>query len=197
MSAGGTRAGQRASARRDSALAISLALALCGCGIAGESKPRLLDPNAALYRELAASPSAAPTGPARVRVYLVRDNSLVAVVRSVPSLADLSAVAQALLVGATKSESDAGLTSAAPRQVNSVTLGPGGVAVVDLPVAATGDQARSDETLGFAQLVLTLDDLPTVQAVRFTKDGSPLAVPRGDGSITDVPLTRRDYLDLL
>ena len=60
----------------------------------------------------------------------------------------------------------------------------------------TPDAARSDEVLGYAQIVLTLTGQGAT-AVRFTRDGEQLDVPRADGSLTAQPLVRGDYTSLL
>ena len=82
-----------------------------------------------------------------------------------------------------------------PPVVGEVRLN-AGVAHVDvLPSISTlgGDE----QLLAVAQLVCTLTGLPGVGLVAFTLDGSPVAVPRGDGSLTNGPVSRDDYDDLL
>ena len=71
-----------------------------------------------------------------------------------------------------------------------------GVAHVDL----TTDVAElgGDEQLhAVGQLVCTLTAQPGVGLVSFTLDGSPVDVPRADGSLTDRPVSRDDYGELL
>ena len=156
----------------------------------------MLDPSAAPYRAVAVTPEPAPTGSRRVRIYLVRGEVLQAVDRRVPSAGDVDTVLRVLLAGATDEESGHGLTSATPREFSTVILSPSGVAIVGLPDEGEAP-GRSDEALGYAQIVLTLVELKGVDAVQFVREGEVLAVPRGDGSVTERPLTRSDFLDLL
>lgn len=67
----------------------------------------------------------------------------------------------------------------------------GRIAVVDLgelPPAAT-DEVQAP----YAQIVYTLTALEGIDAVRFTLDGDPVAVPQGDGSLTEIPVGRASY----
>lgn len=79
--------------------------------------------------------------------------------------------------------------------VRDVTIA-AGIARVDLrPEIAEVD--GDDQLLGVAQLVCTLTGRPGVGLVSFTLDGSPVDVPRADGSLTSSPVSRDDYADLL
>jgi spore germination protein GerM len=174
-----------------------MAVLSAACGIQAESTPELLDPSSAPLREVQASASPAPTGTDRALVYLNRDGVLVAVVRRVPAQVTPSQVLAVLANGPTPREKDASLASAVPPTWHSddrvnrdgtvtVRLGPGG---------ASG--SRTDEVLAYAQVVLTLTSLPQVKGVLFSRGATPLPVPRADGSLSDQPLTRRDYVALL
>ena len=78
-----------------------------------------------------------------------------------------------------------------------VTAGPDGMAVVDSPATQSDSSDRTDEVLAFVQVVLTRTSLPDVRAVRFSREGRPLPVARGDGTLGAGWLTRRDYSNLL
>lgn len=71
-----------------------------------------------------------------------------------------------------------------------------GIARVDLraEVAAVGSD---DQLLAVAQLVCTLTARPGIGLVSFSLAGSPVDVPRSDGSLTSSPVSRDDYRDLL
>lgn len=184
--------------RSAAGLGVALVLLAAGCGISAESQPRTLDPGSAPFRSIAQSPTAAPVGAGRALIYLVRDGAIVAVVRRVPEPPTPDAVLAALVVGPSGRESDAGLTTAV---LSGITLDQQGsdakVASVNVPAKSKSDSGRNDEVLAFAQIVVTLTALPDVTGVRFLRDGMPLDVPRADGSLASVPLTRRDYTDLL
>lgn len=173
--------------------------ALClGCGIKAEPGPRALDPAAAPFRAAITEVSPAPTGAGRVLVYLARDGVLVAVTRRVPLPATPSSVLQALLAGPIQRELDAGLGSAVPPRV-SVEPGSAvpGLVRLQVPAPDSSSGARTDEVLGYGQLVLTLTSLPGVSSVQFVRDGKVLSVPRGDGALSSAALTRRDFAALL
>jgi spore germination protein GerM len=179
-------------------LSVALALLAAGCGVRAESQPRTLDPGTAPFRSIGQSPTAAPVGTGRALVYLVRGGVVVAVVRRVPQPPTPDAVLTALVVGPSGRESDAGLTTAV---LSGTTLDKqgtaAGIAYVDVPASSTTESGRNDEVLAYAQVVVTLTALPAVTGVRFLRDGQPLEVPRADGSLARVPLTRRDYTTLL
>ncbi|MGC1513054.1 MAG: GerMN domain-containing protein [Acidimicrobiales bacterium] len=71
-----------------------------------------------------------------------------------------------------------------------------GVARVDLLPAIT-ELGGDEQLLAVAQLVCTLTGRPGVGLVSFTLVGSPVDVPRGDGSLTSGPVSRDDYANLV
>lgn len=180
---------------RSAVAALALALACSGCGLSSDRAPRPLE-----AQELSAAP-AGPTlrpGASSTTLYLVRDAALAPVTRRTASTGSPRTALQLLLRGASPGESVQGLGSA---------LGPEAVlldgvevdgAVVTVPLAgATAGLGRNDEVLAYAQVVTTLTALPGIDAVRFVRDGQPLSVPRADGELSDGPLSRRDYAELL
>lgn len=179
-------------------LCASLLLGSSACGIHSESAPRPLDDAAAPFREVRQGPTPAPTGTARALVYLVQDRRLVAVTRRVPAPPTPLAALAALQSGPSGGESDAGLTTSV---LAGFTLDAkprvGAKVNIDVPLPVSSDSGRTDEVLGYAQVVLTLTSVPGVTSVQFLRKGETLDVPRGDGSLARVPLTRRDYASLL
>jgi hypothetical protein len=138
------------------------------------------------------------------RIYLVRDDQLVAVDRPTPLDAGLSEVIGELQEVPTREERQARLRTALPASAVTV-LGisnRGGTATVDL---SPGFQqllpSPTEQQLAAAQLVMTLTDRgPGIGRVRFTVDGNAVSVPRGDGSAPQQPdqsVSRDDYLSLL
>jgi spore germination protein GerM len=81
--------------------------------------------------------------------------------------------------------------TADPAIVRSVTLA-NGIASVDLRPAVS-DLSGDDQLLAVAQLVCTLTGRAGIGQVSFTLEGAPVDVPRGDGSLTDEPVSRDDY----
>jgi hypothetical protein len=176
--------------------ALVMLTAVVGCGVPVDAEPRAVDPPNGAYPGLS---SAAPNRPGAVseRLCLVRNELLSAVTRSVQQAASLDTHLQLLLDGPTEAERDAGFTSAltgtTPVQTVSQARGIVTVNIGDRPE----DTGRSDEVLGFGQIVCTLTTRPDVAAVAFAQDGRPLGVPRADGSLSPGPLTAADYADLL
>lgn len=177
---------------------ILVGLSLSSCGLRPDPHPRALGADA-VPRGVQGRPPQASTGTMRILVYFSRDTVLVAVPRAVRSGSDPSTALQSLTAGPSRREQDAGIVSAVSATTfgPQVTVGPDGVAVVDSPGTEKDSSGRTDEVLAFAQVVLTLTSLPDVQAVSFRREGRPLPVPRGDGTLNADPLTRRDYADLL
>lgn len=181
---------------RRSPAVLVLALSLCtACGLSSEQAPRLLD-----AQELGAASErpAVPPGARSTTLYLVRDSALAPVTRRTASSGSPTTALQLLLRGPTPGESAQGLSSAlGPDAVLLDDITSSGTTVVVPLAGVTAGPGRSDEVLAYAQVVTTLTSLREVSAVRFTREGAALAVPRADGSLSDGPLSRRDYADLL
>jgi len=182
---------------RPAALTVLVTLAaVAGCGVPVDAEPRAVDPPNGAYPGLSA---AAPNRPGAIseRLCLVRNELLSAVTRSVQQTVSLTMHLQLLLEGPTEAERDAGFTSAltgtTPVQAVSQARGIVTVNIGDRPE----DTGRSDDVLGFGQIVCTLTTRPDVAAVAFTQNERPLGVPRADGSLSPGPLTAADYADLL
>ena len=170
-------------------------LLLTGCGVPLDEQPRALDPSQAPFGVLEL-PSAAPAGDGRVALYFVRDDKVVLQPRPVEESTDIRALLDLLLTGPTPEQVAAGTRSAIPTslEVTDVEVGASGVAVVTL---GGDDPQVGTSPLSFAQIVATLTAPGRARAVRFRLDGEDLQVPRGDGSLTDEPLTRDDYAEVL
>ncbi len=167
-----------------------------GCGLGAESSPRVLDRNARPFQAVVTTASPAPTGTGRAIIYLARNQQLVAVVRRVPLPPSPEDVLAALEAGPNPREQDAGVTTAVPlkAKVDERSQVPGTL-VVEVP-APDNVANRTDEVLGYAQIVVTLSALTDVSGVRFVRNGRAIAVPRGDGSLSQEALTRRDYAEV-
>jgi len=182
--------------RRHRALAAVLAcLLVTGCGVPADDVPHDLDRPQSANR--ASAPAADPLGPATERLFLVHDGKLVRTLRRVPAPRTPSQMVHDLLAGPTEAEQQDGLTSAlSTMNVGAVTLEQRRAAV---EVGAASEQGgRSDEVLAYGQIVSTLTSQGAdVGTVSFTRGGQPLAVPRGDGSLSTAPLTVADYAQLI
>jgi len=135
-----------------------------------------------------------------VDIFLIKDSSYaVAVTRAVPATPDVAGNAmRALIGGPTDQELDEGLSSAVP--VDTLLLG-----IVIEDGLATIDLGREFESGGgsfamlgrLAQVVYTLTQFPTVNAVQFKLDGQAVTVFSGEGILLENPVTRGDYASIL
>lgn len=171
------------------------ALLLTACGVPVDAEPRALDAGDVPVGVLpSASPAPESGGDARVVLYFLQGDQVVPVPRPVTGPTVGTRLIELLLAGPTEAEKSAGATSLIPASVSVVDVEvQGTIAVVTL--AGTPDQARP-QAPAFAQIVATLTP-ERATGVRFRLDGADLPVPRADGSLTDAPVTRADYAELL
>jgi hypothetical protein len=176
-------------------VAVLAACLLAGCGVPADSGPRALDRPQTAYGS--GGPAPDEFGPAVERLYLVRGGKLTRVLRRVPAARTPEQMVTDLLAGPTGEEQEDGLTSAlSTMTVGRTTIGQRRASVEIDEVAGQG--ARSDEVLAYGQIVCSLTSQGAeVGTVAFTRGGKPLAVPRGDGSLSTQPLTVADYSSLI
>ena len=126
---------------------------------------------------------------------------LIAVERELPSTPQIAhAALRALIEGPSDTEQTLidDVSSAVPDQTRLL-----GVTIDDR--VATVDLTREFESGGgsfsmfarLAQVVYTVTQFPTVDAVQFQLDGQPVTVFSGEGIVLDAPVSRDDYRDLL
>ncbi|NUT36499.1 MAG: GerMN domain-containing protein [Hamadaea sp.] len=173
-----------------------LVLFTAGCGISAEDHPRPM-PAPQLPTPATTRATAATSGSVLETLYFVRDGTLIAVTRKVPVHPSVTTLIADLAAGPSDQERGNGLTSALQGTdvVASVQI-VDGLAAVELASAPAG-AGRSDEALVYAQLVCTLTSRPDIRGVMFTRGGSSVGVPRGDGSLSQGPLTAGDYASLI
>ncbi len=169
---------------------------LAGCGVTPEDAARPLSSESVPLSRLNRPTGAAqPPGARSESLQFVRGTSLVSVLRPALRLTPETVLSD-LLSGPTPDERAQGLTTALP---TGTDLRLAGVQDRVADVVLGGDlldSGRSDQLLALAQVVVTLDDLPEVDAVRFLRDGVPVPVPRADGAIEPTPVTAADYAGL-
>jgi Sporulation and spore germination len=174
-----------------------VAVVLTGCGVTPQDSARQVDPprGQPAWQSQPLSPD--DTGAMRERLYLIRGDEIVPVLRHVPAEPTLDGLMDDLLAGPTEAERKAGLTSALLGDdiITGVHMADNN-AVVEL-AATLGDTSRNDQVLALAQIVLTLTAHPPVTGVSFTSNGQSVAVPVADGSLSTGPLTAADYHALL
>lgn len=208
----GQRAMNLARRRRLAPAAVTLvvlpALLIAGCGVPVDDEARALPTASVPYglleaRRPGATPSDAAITHGRVAVHVafVAGEAGIRLVDRTVEVGPPLDVAQALLdqlqAGPTAPERRRGLGSTL--QVTGGLRLAGitdGVAAVE--ILGEGPRQVPDRLpLTVAQVVFTMASVPGVDAVVLRRAGQPVDAPLPDGSLTSVPLTPRDYRQLL
>jgi germination protein M len=153
-------------------------------------------------------PTPGPTsaGTTTIRAYFflgsfIDNAGLVPVLREIPRTHAVGAAAmRALLEGPNDAELGArpAMYSTIPADTRFLGLGiEAGVATVDLSREFEAGGGSASVLGRLAQVVYTLTQFPTVQAVRFKLDGQLVQVFSGEGVVLDHPVGRADYTDQL
>lgn len=179
-----------------------LVLAAVGCGIHPSEQatfqPDERVPFALLEPTTTSTSTVTPADAVLAQLCLIDDTGAVRPLpRRVPAGFEIVDLAKAIARGPSPEERQAGWTTAlpSPELVATVTVG-GGVADVDLTESFTS-MPTDDQLKAVTQLVCTLTGQPGVGQVQFTVSGSPVAVPRGDGSTTSDAVSRDVYDNLI
>ena len=182
--------------RGTSAGALVAVLLLAGCGVPQDDSPRALEPQEVPFASPTTSRAAAAVGDREVDLGFVREEAVVLSSRTVEDPRTTEEVLELLFAGPSPDERAAGLSTLLPSTVTveqvEVT---DGTAVVTLDGPDDSEVLRL-QPLAYAQVVATLTP-GRVTGVRFRLDDTDLRVPREDGSLTNQPLSRRDYAGLL
>lgn len=146
------------------------------------------------------SPTPEPTADGRLRLWFVQDDGLAAVESSLPTAAAPSEIVQALTIGPSEPQADAGLRTVARDPLTGVafvTVSPGVEPVTAQLSPAFASLPSSEQVLLLGQVVLSLAAAGH-SPVAFTDDtGTPVAVPLPDGRLLDTPARARDYTALI
>lgn len=151
-------------------------------GLLDQDTPPLLPPVTAVPTETVSLCFARAGGLVVVQASLDPTSELLDVVDALSDLPDTAGSSVRTAIGE-------------PPLVSEVRL-VAGVAQVDLLPGITA-LGGDEQVMAVAQVVCTLTARPGVGLVSFTLEGSPIDVPRGDGSLTGGPVSRDDYADLL
>jgi spore germination protein GerM len=172
-------------------------LLLAACGIEPQDNAQELDSESVPFDLL--EPEVAPprelTEGNSFTIYVLQDESLVAVTRTIRNEPTVQRALQALFDGITQVEAEAGQRTAIPPDsaVRRVTIR-GDTAIVDLNDQFYEDVLSGDDTLELAQVVYTATQLEGVTEVRFFREGEPVSsVPRGDFTVARGRVSRNDY----
>ncbi|GBD19019.1 hypothetical protein HRbin27_01521 [bacterium HR27] len=144
-------------------------------------------------------PTASPVADFLVSLYFLREERLAVVRRPVTRTPRVGTAAlEVLLAGPTPQEAAWGFTTEIPSgtQLRDLAIADG-IATVDL----SGDFTRGGGTASMrarvAQIVFTLTQFSSVEAVRFRIDGQPVEAIGGEGVVVDPPPGRAAFEDLL
>jgi spore germination protein GerM len=183
------------------AAAMAAALLATACGIPPDDHAILAAPGSVPFDLLGQAPSVAatplPLAPTeKATIFLVQGERLAPVQRELPAPVSVESVLEALAAGPTATEVQLGLRTAllTPGLMKSGGVS-GGIATIDLGQPFT-EIAGRDQIVALAQIVSTVTGLPGVGRARFTLEGNPVGVLRGDGSVTTDSLSRDDYATL-
>jgi Sporulation and spore germination/Immunoglobulin-like domain of bacterial spore germination len=174
----------------------TLGFAAAGCG--SEKAVSLGPPAQSGSTSATESTGTLPTS-VSLEVWFLRGEQLTKQMRTRPATRLVATAAmQALLAGPSRSELQTGLGTSIPEGTRLLGIAIGkGVATVDLTSQyQSGGGSRSMQAR-LGQVVYTLTQFPTVNAVRFHLDGEPVNVFSGEGIVLDHPVGRSDYQDLL
>jgi spore germination protein GerM len=194
--------GQRA--RRGLGLAAAAtALLLSACGVPTDGKPRAIASDDVPFKLLdqpstTTTEATAPSEMRAVTVYLLDEKGVLRpTTRSIRAPVTAAKVLTTLLQPASAAESAAGLSTALTADTKLRGLdGPvDGLLTVDLSSSVLNINGRR-QIQALAQVVFTMSEVPNVERVLFEFDGRPREVPRGDGDLSSMPLTRQDYFAL-
>lgn len=132
-----------------------------------------------------------------VRAYFLRDEALGPVARVAADGAVAEGAMEGLLAGPEVAESEVGFATAIPMgtELRSVTIDDT-VATVDLTEEFTSGGGSASMMGRVAQVVFTLTQVPTVEAVAFEVEGTPLTELGGEGLLLEEPQTRADWESL-
>ncbi len=134
-----------------------------------------------------------------VALYFLRGEQLAVVRRPIPETPRVGTAAlEELLAGPTEQEAAWGFTTEIPAgtEVRDLEVADG-IAMVDLSSAFTSGGGSFSMRARVAQVVYTLTQFPTVEAVRFRIDGEPVEAIGGEGVLVEPPAGRADFEDLL
>lgn len=182
-------------------LFVALGLVAVACGnTSNEAQPTSTSSSTSTATAPSSSTSTTVTTalPARstVRAYFLRDEKVGPVAREATGVATAAAALDALLAGPTAAERVLGLTSTIPAGTSRLGLTINErIATVDLSRQFESGGGSASMQGRVAQVVFTLTQFPTVDAVTFRADGRPLTVLGGEGLLLDKPQRRSDWED--
>jgi spore germination protein GerM len=172
-------------------LVLAAGALVVACGIEPEQEANRIDPTNVPFGLLDAEPTTTVAEGRRALVYLVADERLIPVERSVSDDGTLAELLELVVSGPTDPERALGITSVVPTGSLATVDEGRGIAQVDL-TAGFGDVRTDEQLLALGQIVFTLTQQPGIGGVEFSLEGEPVEVPLVDGELSDGPVSRDD-----
>lgn len=134
----------------------------------------------------------------QVNVYFTRNEKIATAHRQVPYTKETAKAAmEELLKGLNAQEKETGMFTTVPTSTLLLGIAVNDkVATVDLSKEYESGGGTLSMSLRLAQVVYTLTQFPTIDAVQFKLDGKAVEVFSGEGLILDHPVGRADYEEL-
>ena len=177
--------------------------AMLGCGVQTQDGARTVDREDVPFELLESGTTTSSAAPALPRpdevvevCFLDADGSLVPLLTVAPDDPSLAGIVAVLAEPPATNVFGVPLTTAVAEPGLLELARERGLALVDLDPSFT-TMAADDQLAAIAQLVCTMTAQPGVGQIRFSLDGIPVEVPRGDGTLTAEPVVRSDYTLLL
>jgi len=135
-----------------------------------------------------------PAEEGTVSAYFLRDEVVGPVARDATGVAVAEAAMEGLLNGPSADEAELGFATTIPvgTELLAVSI-EDGLATVDLSDEFTSGGGSASMTGRVAQVVFTLTQFDSVDAVSFEVEGDPLTELGGEGVLLDAPQTRADW----
>lgn len=171
-----------------------------GCGVPADREPASIPEDQIPFDLLGPSTTLTvttlPVASEPLTLYMIRNDRLAAVTRTVASPPTLGNVLSAVIQGTTDAETANGLRSAVNSQASLLSAQiTDGIASVNLNDAFSG-LGLQDQILAVAQLTYAATEMSGVTGVRILINSVPADMPRGDGATTKEPLVRSDYVQV-
>ncbi len=184
--------------RHDLLLLGALLFSLTACGDDGDEAGSTTTTGAPTSTTAATTSSTeAPADQTEVRAYFLRDEKVGPVSREASDEAVAAGALEGLLAGPTATEQEFGFSSAIPAGTEFLgVVIEDRIATVDLTEEFASGGGSASMTGRVAQVVFTLTQFSTVDAVTFELEGEPITALGGEGLLLEEPQTRADWEDL-
>ena len=176
------------------ALVLAIVVALTACGDDGEDTSSSTTAAVATTTTVTATTTAPET---EVRAYFLRDEKVGPVARTAVGEGVAAAALEGLLSGPTAEEAEIGFSSAVPdgTELLGVTV-EDQIATVDLSQEFGSGGGSLSMMARVAQVVFTVTQFPSVDAVEFEIEGAPVTALGGEGLLIGEPQTRADWEEM-